>query len=115
MDGIDEAMAAGAELKVEVIASIEVSARHEGRNVHVLGPFIGHRSAPLLETLWSLRDDRERRARAIVELLNELGATISMDDVREQSGDGIVARPHIARAMVARGHGGSVADQRSQA
>jgi predicted metal-dependent phosphoesterase TrpH len=108
--GVDEALAAGAELGVEVIASIEVSARHEGRNVHVLGPFIDHRSPRLLDVLSRLASDRERRAEAIVDRLNELGYEITMEEVSSQAGRGIIARPHIARALVARGYIGAVRD-----
>jgi predicted metal-dependent phosphoesterase TrpH len=112
VDGIDEALAAAraASRDVVVVASIELSARWQGRNVHVLGPFLDHRSAPLRERLTGLRLDRARRAGAIVDRLNALGYELAMHDVLAEAGEGVVARPHIARALVARGHVASVRD-----
>lgn len=108
--GIDEAVAAGLALGVEVIASIELSARHEGRNVHVLGPLIDHRCDELLATLRDLEADRLRRAEQMVARLRELGFDITMAEVVAQSSGGIVARPHIARVLVAKGYIAMVRD-----
>lgn len=50
-----------------------------------------------------LRDDRRRRAAAMVERLRELGAPVEHEVVARMAGDGAVGRPHIARAMVEAG------------
>jgi predicted metal-dependent phosphoesterase TrpH len=46
---------------------------------------------------------RENRNHAILERLEQLGVPVEWDDVVRRAG-GTVGRPHIAEAMVARGH-----------
>ncbi len=103
VSGVAEALQAGADIGVRVIAGIELSTRHGTRDVHILGYFVDHTIAELLETLAGMRAQREGRAQQMVDRLRELGYGISMDDVREQAGGGVIARPHVARALVAKG------------
>ena len=58
----------------------------------------------MLTELERLRLDRLDRARRMVERLNELGYELTYDEVLASSGGRVVGRPHIARAMVARGY-----------
>jgi hypothetical protein len=102
-DGIAAAVAAGDELGVRVVGGIEVSARTPDRNVHVLGYFIDPTSLELRAALRRLHESREERARRIVRRLNDLGYPITTADVEAQAGGRVIARPHIARALVARG------------
>jgi hypothetical protein len=106
--GVDEAFGAALELGVRVVPGIELSARHAGRNVHMLGYFVDIDSPALTHTLASLRGDRLTRARGIVGKLCDLGYEVSMEDVKRHARGDIVARPHIARALVERGHIASV-------
>src|SRR5207248_2448791 len=50
-----------------------------------------------------IREDRVRRAQAMVARLRELGADVSWEQVARLAGGGAEGRPHIARAMVAAG------------
>jgi predicted metal-dependent phosphoesterase TrpH len=54
------------------------------------------------------------RARGIVERLNDLGYELTMDDVDAHAGGDVIARPHIARAMVDRGYIAAVRDAFTQ-
>ena len=42
IEGLEEALAAGADLGLEVIPGIEISADHEPGSMHILGLFIDH-------------------------------------------------------------------------
>lgn len=108
VDGIADAQAAGSELGVRVVAGIELSCRHAGRSVHVLGLLIDPRAPVLDEALETFRAERVQRGRMMVERLNELGYALDYEDVLRHAGGRIVARPHIARALVDRGHVSSV-------
>lgn len=101
--GVAEGLRAGAELGVRVIPGIELSTRHDTRDVHILGYFIDHTSGELLTTLDGMRSQRLQRAEQMVERLRDLGYGITMDDVREHAGGDVIARPHVARALVAKG------------
>ncbi len=100
--GLAEATAAGAELGVRVVNGVELSAVEGESETHLLGLHL--RDTGVLERgLGELRQMRDRRARQIVERLNELGVTVGFDAVLAQAGPGVVGRPHVARALIAEG------------
>jgi predicted metal-dependent phosphoesterase TrpH len=100
--GVLAAREAGERLGIRVIAGVELSAFDNDHEVHVLALHLSH-----LETLESrlleLRAQRFTRAERIVDKLNALGITITLDEVLLQSNGGAVGRPHVARALIARG------------
>jgi predicted metal-dependent phosphoesterase TrpH len=100
--GLPEARDAGAELGVRVINGVELSAVEGQTETHLLGLHL-RETASLERTLAELREMRARRARQIVERLNQLGVPLALEDVLAQAGSGVVGRPHVARAMIAEG------------
>lgn len=101
--GLEEALAAGAELGIEVVPGVELSAEHDGTSVHVLAYWPDVTDAELQAELSRLRDERFRRGELIVDKLRELGLPVSFERVREIAGGGNIVRPHIAQAMVEAG------------
>jgi predicted metal-dependent phosphoesterase TrpH len=102
IEGIPTARAAGARVGVRVISGVELSAFHEGHEVHLLALHLTHLEG-LQRRLTELRTMRYNRAQAIVEKLNTLGVPLTLDEVLLQSNGGAVGRPHVARALIARG------------
>ncbi len=103
VDGVDEALAAGALHGVRVVPATEISAVDGGyEDLHVLGYGIDHRSALLAERLLDARGDRERRAEAMAARLRELGFEVDQAPIeaRRQAGKP-VGRPHLAAAVLA--------------
>lgn len=100
--GIPEARAAGQRLGVRVIAACELSAFQDDHEVHILALHLSQLDA-LEKRLAELQAQRYTRAQLIVEKLNALGVPLTMDEVLKQSNGGAVGRPHVARAMMARG------------
>jgi predicted metal-dependent phosphoesterase TrpH len=103
VDGVDEALAAGALRGVRVVPATEISAVDGPyEDLHVLGYGIDHRSGLLAERLLDARGDRERRAEAMAERLRELGFEIdpSPIEVRRAAGKP-VGRPHLAASVLA--------------
>jgi 3',5'-nucleoside bisphosphate phosphatase len=108
VDGIPEARTAAEHAGIRFIAGIELSAEHEGIEVHILGLHLS--DLPTLKTrLGELRAERVERAREIVARLAGLGIEISYDAVLARAAGGAVGRPHVARAMI---DAGVVADFR---
>jgi len=58
---------------------------------------------PLQDRLSDLRSGRDGRNARIVQLLNEAGMSLTLNEVVEQSGGGTVGRPHIAAVMMRHG------------
>ena len=86
-----------------LVPGIELSCRLDGHSVHLLAYHVDPAHAGLAEQLHAITTDRLRRARDMVGKLRELGVDITWEQVAAIAGDGVVARPHIARAMVAAG------------
>jgi len=104
IDGIPEAMAAGARWGVEIIPGVEISAHFPGGTMHVLGYFIDYTNGLLDERLAVLKQARADRNPQIVAKLNALGIPLTMEQVVRVSGGGQVGRPHIARALLEAGY-----------
>ncbi len=101
--GLDAFIEAAAGTPLRAIAGVEVAATWYGGSLHLVGLFIDHREPGLLSLLARIRGDREIRNRAMVERLNGLGVPVTYEEVQEQAGDELVARPHFAAALVKRG------------
>jgi 3',5'-nucleoside bisphosphate phosphatase len=102
-EGLEEAIAAGGELGVEVVPGGEFSAEYERTSIHVLCYWPEVANGELQAELQRLRDDRFRRGEMMVEKLQALGFEISFERVREIAGGGNIVRPHVAQAMVEAG------------
>lgn len=109
VDGVDQAMQAAKNSPLTVIPGVELSALHEGRDVHILGYFIDHRDSGLRDRLTQLREARRQRAGSIVAALRDAGYELTLDEVLELSAEGSVGRSHVARALVSRGHAPDIA------
>lgn len=87
---------------VETIPGVELSVYDNGlgyQDIHVLGLFIDARDKMLNTKLETLMRQRESQKRATVDRLNELGYSITFEDVKRRA-DGVVGRPHIASALM---------------
>jgi len=87
-----------------VLPGMELSTQLEYASVHVLAYLIDPENPALLAETARIRDERMHRAEAMVE---RIGADYALDwaDVLAQTTPGAtIGRPHIADALVARGH-----------
>ena len=86
-----------------LVPGMELSCRLQGHSVHLLGYLFDPADAELAGECARIRESRVHRAKAMVERLDELGVPVTWEQVSTLAGDGVVGRPHIARAMVAVG------------
>lgn len=102
--GWAEAAEAAEETGVELVPGMEISTRHRGRSVHLLGYLPDPTYAPLAESLGRVLDGRESRVPVMIERLRALGIDITAEDVRRASpGTAATGRPHVADALVSLG------------
>lgn len=115
VDGVEQAIAAGAGAGITVIPGIELSAETpDGRDTHILGYFIDDRDPDLLGHLARLRETRIERAHKMVDALAHAGIPVRFEDVLAQARSGAVGRVHIALALVEAGAAPSVSAAFSQ-
>jgi 3',5'-nucleoside bisphosphate phosphatase len=86
-----------------LVPGMELSCRLQGHSVHLLGYLFDPADTELAAECARIRESRVHRARAMVERLTELGVPVTWERVSALAGDGVVGRPHIARAMVSAG------------
>jgi predicted metal-dependent phosphoesterase TrpH len=104
VDGIEPALSAGERYGVEVIPGVELSAESGGEEVHILGFYMDWRDRQFQQKLQEFRESRRIRAMRMVDKLNQLGVDIEYHDVLKRADSSSIGRPHVAAALVERGH-----------
>lgn len=102
--GWAEAADAAVSLGMTLLPGMELSARWQGRSVHVLGYLFDPDDARMRALTDRIRSSRVTRAR---EMADRIGRDLDLtwDDIVAQTAVGAtVGRPHLADALVAKGH-----------
>ncbi len=95
--GCAEAALAAQSYGVSFLPGVEISAWHK-KSIHVLG--LGIDPVPLKDFQDRRETDRRDRMQTMVTRLQALGVEVTMQDVVAQAGEGVLTRPHLARALV---------------
>lgn len=102
--GWAEGAEAAASLGMTFLPGMELSARHEWRSVHVLGYLFDPEDAAVRALTDRIRSSRLTRAREMAERIGR-DLDLTWDDILDQTAVGAtVGRPHLADALVAKGH-----------
>lgn len=102
--GLSEAGEAARARGIELVPGIELSAFLFRKEIHILGHFVSPEEPRLGRFSEHLRGERHARMEQMVTKMRELGYPVSMEDVLAIAGDAHLARPHLARALVAKGY-----------
>lgn len=97
--GVREAEEEAQGTNVRVIPGIEMSVEEHG--LHILGFGIDPENPALLDELAKSQEGRIAGARQMVENLQHTGFVVDWEDVLREAA-GVIARPHIARAILGR-------------
>jgi len=102
--GWSEAFRTAVGTGLTVLPGMEFSTRWDDKSVHLLAYLIDPEDPAIVEEMASIRDSRYGRAERIVERIRRDYA-LDWSDVLDQASEGAtIGRPHIADALVARGH-----------
>jgi len=85
------------------VPGMELSCRLDGHSVHLLAYLFDPADAALAAETETIVRSRNERARLIVARLADLGVPVTWEQVADIAGDGVVGRPHIARALARAG------------
>ena len=102
--GWQEAFAAAAGTGLTVIPGMELSTNYGPASVHVLAYLFDPNNGEVVAETARIRDGRLHRAERIVQRISE-DYDLTWDDVLAEASDGTtLGRPHIADALVRKGH-----------
>jgi predicted metal-dependent phosphoesterase TrpH len=111
------AVDAAKDANMEVIPGIEINTVWEKHHqeVHVLGYYIDPYETNLQAVIETHRQNRYAQIEIFAEKLQDKGIDITYDDILAQSRDeGSLGRPHIARALMAKGKVATISDAFNQ-
>jgi len=96
----------GAHGSARVVTGIELNTTYFGNEVHVLGYAFPLESATMGEAIVTNKRERTARAQAMARQLSAAGYEVTFADVRAEAGSehATLGRPHVARALIRRGH-----------
>ena len=103
VSGTEEALSEGGACSVEVIPGLEISVKHKGLTLHLLGYNFNWLDEQLVKILDRLQAAREDRNLKIIKKFQAMGINITEQDLKNESGTGVAGRPHFARLLVKAG------------
>ncbi len=107
VSGVEEAMAEGKRVGVEVVPAIELSVV-SATETHILGYDIDIHHPLLKKALDGVMDARNRRTVNTCNNLIGLGFDVSMEEALKIAPSGIIGRAHFARILMEKGYCSSV-------
>lgn len=106
LEGSREAIEYGKLIGIKVIAGIEISTKHNGEEVHILGYFKDKdcRRKEMIEFAKKKEQDRVNRCKIIVDSLKKyFNIDINGDELLGKN-KGMIGRPHIAKEIIRAGY-----------
>jgi len=100
MDGLAAARDAARDSSLEIVAGVEITAEHDGREIHLLGYFLRADDKPLRAALRRLGEHRTGRFWEMVERLKSCGVALDRDEVAQHAGTGTLGRRRLAEYLV---------------
>lgn len=107
VDALPQALLAGEKLDMEVIGGVELSCNWE-REMHIVGLYIDHTHPKLLAALSDLAQKRHRRNMKTLARLNELGLSVTEEEILAVATGNIWGRAHFAKVLCDKGYVESV-------
>jgi predicted metal-dependent phosphoesterase TrpH len=114
VSGWTEAAAAARSAGIVFVPGVELSCRWYGADppipLHLLGYYPDPDSPELVAEMARVREQRERRAEKIIELMRADGVDVTWEEVQGYATGATVGRPHLAQALIRRGLVASVGE-----
>jgi predicted metal-dependent phosphoesterase TrpH len=87
-------------LGIELVAGIELTAEHDGRELHLLGYFLEVENPVLRAVTQRLRSEREARVVAMIEALRGFGLSLELEPIQAVWPRAALGRKHLAEWLV---------------
>lgn len=104
VDSIQEAIDYSKDKNITIIPGIEISTKIDKGQMHILGLFVDYTSENLKEKLAFVTEDRVKRNKRFINMFNEMGYEITMEELKEISLGNVIGKPHFARIFIKKGY-----------
>ena len=104
MNGVEEFERAASKRKLDHIPGIEFGTDYPDGTLHILGYYLDRENPDLVREIEHIRQSRSERALRMIERLREVGISISIEHILQETDDGHIGRPHFAMALVRAGN-----------
>lgn len=108
VEGCERMAGACGQAGIEFVPGTELTAEHEGCELHLLGYFVATRHEPFLRELDRFQRSRQDRIREMVSRLNQRSIPLRPEVVFALANCSSPGRPHVARALVKEGFCGTL-------
>jgi predicted metal-dependent phosphoesterase TrpH len=88
---------------LELVAGVELTCEHGGRELHILGYFIREDEPDLATAMDRLRSGRALRIEAMADRLRDLGLLVDLEAVRRAFPRAVLGRRHLAEYLARTG------------
>lgn len=100
IDGISPAVSYSQNKNILLIPGIELEAKVDNGQMHILGLFIDYSNKNFIEKLNNIRNSRENRNLKFIDEFKKLGFDISIDELKKISGGKTIGKPHFAKVFL---------------
>lgn len=100
VDGLIEGEKYAKDCGIEFIKGIEISANYYGKEIHILGYFLNTDDEIFMGKIKEFKEQREKRNEKILEKLDEIGFTITMEELKKEAKEDLISRTHIGSLMI---------------
>ena len=102
VSGVKEALSAakGQNAPLQVIPGTELSAEHNGNDIHIVGLFIDYQNKELIEKTSLFIERRTNRNAEMVKRLQDAGIPITLEAMQKDNPDTVITRAHFAKFLV---------------
>lgn len=104
VNGLNEAISYGKDKDIKIIPGVELNAKVDLGQMHILGYYIDYTNKDFLDMMKVFENDRNERNELFIKQFKEIGIDITMEDVKKYAIGSVVGKPHFARVLMEKGY-----------
>lgn len=108
VNGLNEAISYGKDKDITIIPGVELNAKVDLGQMHILGYYIDYNNKEFLDMMKVFENDRNERNTLFIKKFREIGIDITMEEVKKYAIGSVVGKPHFARVLMEKGYINSV-------
>ena len=104
VDGVKSALKYAENKNILIVPGIEFDTNYEAGQMHILGLFLDYKNKNLNEKLDFVREEREIRNKKFIKIFNDMGFSITEEELKAITPGRVIGKPHFARVFINKGY-----------